>query len=110
MCRTDGSVYEKQVHALFGIVRLADVARNLSFKIARSREKDSRTRGLDDRTLLSARYRSNDRLAVIRNVEKSKLKTAAQMNKGTKSLDWIDPLFGITIGGAGGALGSALLR
>jgi uncharacterized membrane protein YeaQ/YmgE (transglycosylase-associated protein family) len=46
---------------------------------------------------------------VIRKVEKSKLKTAAQVNKGTKSLDWIDPLFGLTVGCAGGALGSALL-
>ncbi len=31
------------------------------------------------------------------------------MNKGTKSFDFIDPLFGLAVGGAGGALGSALL-
>ena len=34
---------------------------------------------------------------------------AAQMNKGAKSFDWIDPLLGLAVGGAGGALGSALL-
>ena len=67
MCRTDGSVREKPVPAFFGIVCLADVARNLSFETPRAGKKDSRTCGLDDRTLLSARYRSNDRLAVMKN-------------------------------------------
>src|SRR5260370_28783579 len=34
---------------------------------------------------------------------------AARMNKGTVSLDGMDPLLGLAVGCAGGALGSALL-
>jgi hypothetical protein len=37
-------------------------------------------------------------------------KSAAQVNQAASSFNWIDALLGLLVGGAGGALGSVLLR
>ncbi len=36
-------------------------------------------------------------------------KVATQGDQGARSFDWVDPLLGLAVGSAGGALGSALL-